>query len=89
MCVGSVAAHVHAAREQWPNLNDLGLILEQWNAKYSVGFKELWSTGKFKTHRSVHTFLKFYSGFEFLQPPTIKKRPPAKKGGQAGDNQTR
>jgi hypothetical protein len=55
----------------WPSPKVLGLVLAQQKAKFNVGFVDLCRTGLFKTPQSISSFMKFYSGYRFLNPIKI------------------
>ena len=70
----------------WPNPDGLGMILELWDARLSVGYSDLLGTGLFGKRRplsffqtpappseSVLTFLNYYKRYDFLQPPEVGK----------------
>ena len=53
----------------WPKRHDLGEEIQKWRARKSVGPKDLIHTGLFKSTKSIMSFMKFYSHFDFLKPP--------------------
>ena len=65
----------------WPDPDGLGMLLELWDARISVGYSDLLQTGLFGSQRfwrdptppseSVLTFLNYYKRYDFLQPPEV------------------
>ena len=70
------------AKFGWPDPDGLGMLLELWDARLSVGYSDLLGTGLFGAKRlwqqqqtppseSVLTFLNYYKRYDFLQPPEV------------------
>ena len=57
----------------WPRARILGQELRCWDARVSVGYLDLLSTGLFTSSRAVFSFLEFYSQHDFLKPVPIGK----------------
>ena len=53
----------------WPKRHELGEEIQKWRAKKSVSYKDFAHTGLFKSTKSIMSFMKFYSHFDFLKPP--------------------
>jgi len=57
----------------WPAPAKLGEEVATWNAKISVGYRDLLGTGLFRSPEACLSFLKFYSSFDFMEPPLVGK----------------
>jgi hypothetical protein len=57
----------------WPNYSLLGKTLNAWNVRLSVGFKDLQRTNLFKNQKAIAEFIKYYSKFDFCEPPRVSK----------------
>ena len=69
--ISCLGAYVLAWGRGWPTPGQMGRLLSEWEAKYSVGYSELWASGIFKTPRACSSWLKYYSAFKFLEPEKI------------------
>jgi len=67
----SLHSHLKGFREGWPTPHQLGVVIEGWKAKNSVGFYELKETKMFRSPESIGKFLKFYKHYDFLSPTKI------------------
>ena len=66
-------ARFKSIKHGWPNSKFLGKVLDEWNGRLSVGFKDLERTQLFKSQVSIGHFIQYYSNFEFCDPPVISK----------------
>ena len=57
----------------WPAPGRLGAVVETWRAKISVGYIDLLGTGLFRSPDACLSFLKFYSSFDYMEPPVVGK----------------
>ena len=57
----------------WPAPARLGEVMESWRARISVGYIDLLGTGLFRSPEACVSFLKFYSSFDFMEPPVVGK----------------
>lgn len=55
----------------WPDATALSAKLSGLK-KFSVSYSELEKTGLFPTQDSTMAFLRFYSKFDFCEPPTVR-----------------
>lgn len=55
----------------WPSTSDLGKLLSRMDAKYSIGFMDLYHLDMFDSQHKIGRFLQFYSRYDFLEPPHI------------------
>ena len=69
----SFSAFVRTRASGWPRRRVLGKEILSWKAKVSVGYRELLHTGLFRSPAAVVSFLRFYSQYDFLKPPTVNK----------------
>ena len=67
----SLTAFMLGCSKGWPKNQYLGLEIASWQSKIGVGYRELSSTGLFKSHDSVVSFLDFYGQYDFLEPPIV------------------
>jgi len=68
---GCINAYVSAWRNGWPTPGRMGQVVESWQCKWTVGFKEAYGTGMFKSQESAAKWVVFYHGYEFLEPDTL------------------
>ena len=57
----------------WPAPERLGAVVGIWTAKISVGYIDLLDTGLFRSPDACVSFLKFYSSFDYMEPPVVGK----------------
>lgn len=67
------SARVLAIKHGWPNYALLGKTLNAWNVRLSVGFKDLQRTNLFRNQQAIAQFIKYYSSFDFCEPPRVSK----------------
>ncbi len=70
---GSIYGKVYGSTQGWPSTTYLGALLSQWEAKLSVGYKELTDTELFRSPKSVASFLKFYGQYDFCEPIPVNR----------------
>mmetsp|Transcript_21274 Transcript_21274/g.46660 ORF Transcript_21274/g.46660 Transcript_21274/m.46660 type:complete len:1658 (-) Transcript_21274:219-5192(-) len=68
-------AHFVGMLSGWPDNKTLAESLESYCSRRTVGSHELRNTGMFKRGSSIVTFLRFYKGFDFLEPGETKEDP--------------
>ena len=66
-------ARFMAVKYGWPNYSRLGKMLHGWNVRLSVGFKDMQRTNLFPNQQSIAHFIKYYSSFDFCEPPHVSK----------------
>lgn len=69
----SLYGRIYGAYQGWPSSRFLGSQLEEWEAKLSVGYKELAGTEMFRSPQAVASFIKFYKGYDFCEPIPVNK----------------
>jgi hypothetical protein len=57
----------------WPAPERLGAVVGLWTAKISVGYIDLLDTGLFRSPDACVSFLRFYSSFDYMEPPVVGK----------------
>jgi hypothetical protein len=70
---GSIYGKLYGMTQGWPAGRYLGGLLSGWEAKLSVGYKELTETELFPSPKSVASFLKFYGQYDFCDPIPVNK----------------
>lgn len=70
--INSTGAYIKGKLKGWPSPSVLEAHVASWTSKISVGMRELYITGEFRSMESVGQFLDYYSGFEFLKPTPVK-----------------
>jgi hypothetical protein len=69
----SVYGKIYGSIQGWPSSRLLGAQLSQWEAKLSVGYKELAATEMFRDPQAVGSFIKFYRKYDFCEPIPVNK----------------
>jgi len=69
----------------WPDRRKLGGKLLEWQARFSIGYKDLENTKMFKDSRSLQRFVKHYHGFAFITPIEIRNFSPSQPGMEVVD----
>lgn len=88
--VNSYHAYVRAFIHGWPMPHVLGEHIAEWDARFSVGYRDLVRSGLFKcSPRNIGLFMKFYARFSFLKPVRIKGQMKAKEGMEMVDEMER
>jgi hypothetical protein len=68
---GTLYSMIKGRLSGWPRRKKLGLFLEHWKGKSTVGYVDLFETGMFRDHQAVCSFLRYYGTYDFLVPAPV------------------
>jgi len=70
-CACIARSHILGLVHGWPQPFVLWTLVKRQKQKLNYGFMDLWATGLFRDQKAVVQFVRWYGGYEFLEPVEV------------------